>query len=416
MKEHPRNIKIEEYNYNLPEDKIAEAPIEPRDASKLLIYKSGKISVDKYSNIAKWLPTESLMIFNDTKVIHARIIFHKPTGAKIEVFCLEPHGQIKDYATVMAATGKSVWTCMIGGASKWKEEYLHKEVEVNNSKVILSAKIIEKLSDKYIVEFTWSPENISFAEIMLTAGKVPLPPYIKREAAPEDEERYQTVFAKYDGSVAAPTAGLHFTQKVLEDIKANNVKVDFITLHVGAGTFKPVSSKIINDHEMHPEWIDLNRSTIESIKNNNFIIAVGTTSVRTLESLYWLGVKIILENKLKALSEISTPSINQWEVYEDQFQNCNASVNDALDVLLNWMDACNKTHLFTQTKILIAPGYKFKIVKVLVTNFHQPQSTLLLLIAAAIGNNWENVYAYALDNNFRFLSYGDGNLLFIDQG
>lgn len=416
MKEHPGNIKIEEYNYNLPENKIAEAPIEPRDSSKLLVYKSGNISVDKYSNIAKWLPEQSLIVFNDTKVIHARIIFHKPTGAKIEIFCLEPYGAIKDYATVMAATEKSAWTCMIGGAAKWKEEYLNKKIEINNSEVILSAKIIEKLSDKYIVEFKWSPSDIPFAEIMLAAGKVPLPPYIKREAAPEDEERYQTVFAKYDGSVAAPTAGLHFTENVLENIKVNNIKIDFITLHVGAGTFKPVSSKIINDHEMHPEWIDVNRSTIESIKNNNFVIAVGTTSVRTLESLYWLGVKIIIERKQKSFSEISTPSINQWEVYEDQFQAFNIPVVEALEALLKWMDVSNKTHLFTQTKILIAPGYKFKIVKALVTNFHQPQSTLLLLIAAAIGNSWKNVYAYALENDFRFLSYGDGNLLFIDQG
>ncbi len=416
MKEHPGNIKIEEYNYNLPEEKIAESPIEPRDSSKLLVYKEGNISVDKYSNIANWLPKESLMIFNDTKVIHARIIFHKPTGAKIEIFCLEPFGPIKDYASVMAATGKTVWTCMIGGASKWKEEYLHKKIGINSIEIILSAKIIERQSDKYIVEFNWLPGNISFSEIMLSAGKVPLPPYIKREAAPEDEERYQTVFAKYDGSVAAPTAGLHFTEKVLENIKANNIKIDFITLHVGAGTFKPVSSKLINDHEMHPEWIDVNRSTIESINNNNFIIAVGTTSVRTLESLYWLGVKIIIESKLKDISKIETPLVNQWEVYEDTFQNCKINVIEALNALLKWMDVCNKAHLFTQTKILIAPGYKFKIVKALVTNFHQPQSTLLLLIAAAIGNNWKNVYAYALDNNFRFLSYGDGNLLFINQG
>ncbi|MEO5967696.1 MAG: S-adenosylmethionine:tRNA ribosyltransferase-isomerase, partial [Ferruginibacter sp.] len=370
MKEHPGNIKIEEYNYNLPEEKIAESPINPRDSSNLLVYKEGNISVDKYSNIANWLPKESLMIFNDTKVIHARIIFHKPTGAKIEIFCLEPFGSIKDYATVMAATGKSVWTCMIGGASKWKEEYLQKKIEVNSSLGILSAKIIEKLSDKYIVEFTWLPENISFSEIMLAAGKVPLPPYIKREAAPEDEERYQTVFAKYDGSVAAPTAGLHFTDNVLEDIKGHNVKIDFITLHVGAGTFKPVSSKLINDHEMHPEWIDVNKSTIEFIKNNNFVIAVGTTSVRTLESLYWLGVKIIFESKEKDISKISTPLISQWEVYEDQFQDCEILITEALDALINWMDVNNKTHLFTQTKILIAPGYKFKIVKALVTNFH----------------------------------------------
>ena len=416
MIQHPRNIKIEEYNYDLPENKIAENPLQQRDESKLLIYKNGNITSDKFLNISKFLPENSLMIFNDTKVIHARIIFYKSTGAKIEVFCLEPSGQIKDYETVMAATQKSMWTCMIGGAAKLKDGHLEKTIVTENKEIKLSAKIIEKINDKYVVEFSWQPSTISFAEVMMQSGKVPLPPYIKRDVAPEDEERYQTIFAKYDGSVAAPTAALHFTTNVLQSIKENNTNMGFITLHVGAGTFKPVSSEYINDHEMHPEWIDVNMNTIESIKNNNFVIAVGTTSVRTLESLYWLGVKIFFEKENKPFSQIIIPLINQWEVYEEKFSNCKISVNDALDTLLKWMKANNTNHLFTQTKILIAPGYKFKIVKALVTNFHQPKSTLLLLIASAIGENWKSVYAYALENDFRFLSYGDSNLLFIDQG
>jgi S-adenosylmethionine:tRNA ribosyltransferase-isomerase len=398
---HPKNIFIQNFTYHLPDDKIALHPLGQRDHSKLLIYKSGIIAADRYSSIHQHLPENSLLIFNNTKVIKARILFTKPTGGVIEIFLLEPYQA--DYTTTLSATKKCKWKCFIGGASKWKE----KELGFGNWG--LTVKLLEKLVDAYVVEFNWD-DDISFAAILEQAGNIPLPPYIKRKPEEEDKDRYQTIYAAHDGSVAAPTAGLHFTETVFKNLAAKNINKDFVTLHVGAGTFKPVKAATMQAHEMHAEWIDVSIVFIENLIKNlgNSIIAVGTTSLRTIESLYWLGVKALLDPALPQLQ------ITQWEVYDDLPGNETITVAEALQALINWLQKNNLSQLFTQTQILIAPGYKFMIAKAIVTNFHQPQSTLLLLVAAAVGDDWRKIYNYALKNDFRFLSYGDGSLLFID--
>jgi S-adenosylmethionine:tRNA ribosyltransferase-isomerase len=404
---HPKDISILDFTYQLPDDKIALHPLEQRDASKLLVYKSGVISQDVYQNTATYLPQNSLLVFNNTKVINARILFTKPTGGVIEIFLLEPYQA--DYTSTLTATKTCTWKCFIGGAGKWKDGELIRNWELGIGNWELRVKIIEKLSDAYVVEFNWGG-NISFAEILEQTGNIPLPPYIKRKPAAEDKERYQTIYALQNGSVAAPTAGLHFTQDIFKQLEEKNISKDFVTLHVGAGTFKPVKAATMQQHEMHAEWIDVSTIAIENIIANldDTIVAVGTTSLRTLESLYWLGVKALLHPSLLQLQ------ITQWEVY-DELSGANITVKDALQALLKWLQQNNLTQLFTQTQILIAPGYKFKIVKALVTNFHQPQSTLLLLVAAAVGDDWKEIYSYALENDFRFLSYGDGSLLFIAE-
>ena len=403
----PKKISINDYTYHLPDDKIALHPKDERDASKLLIYKDDVITEDIYKNIADHLPENSLLIFNNTKVIRARILFQKSSGSTIEIFCLEPYEEINEYSTIMNKKESVRWKCMIGGVSKWKEDELVKELFAINCE--LKAKLVEKLSDAYVVEFSWQPEELSFAEVIAAAGDIPLPPYIKRITETADTERYQTVYAHHEGSVAAPTAGLHFTQTVFDELAAKNIQKAFVTLHVGAGTFKPVKAAVMEQHEMHAEWIDVSIETIEKILSSlhNNIIAVGTTSLRTLESLYWMGVKSSFNSQSLQLK------IGQWDVYEAPLANTNLSAEEALTALIKWMKENNMERLFTQTQILIAPGYQFKIVKGIVTNFHQPQSTLLLLVAAAIGNSWKKVYDHALQNDFRFLSYGDGSLLFI---
>jgi S-adenosylmethionine:tRNA ribosyltransferase-isomerase len=397
---HPKNISILDFTYHLPDEKIALHPPPQRDSAKLLIYKNGVIQEDIYKNIHQYLPQKSLLIFNNTKVIKARILFTKPTGGSIEIFLLEPFQA--DYTTTLSAIKTCKWKCLIGGAAKWKEQ----ELEIGNWG--LKAQLMEKLSDAYIVEFNWD-NHISFAEILEQTGNIPLPPYIKRKAADEDKERYQTIYAAQDGSVAAPTAGLHFTEAVFKNLAAKNISTHFVTLHVGAGTFKPVKAATMEAHEMHAEWINVSIAAIENIITNlsNTIVAVGTTSLRTIESLYWMGVKAFLYPSSAQLN------ITQWDVYDDLAVDKNITAQAALEALLQWMQKNNCTVLFTQTQILIAPGYQFKIAKAIVTNFHQPQSTLLLLVAAATGNNWRKIYNYALENNFRFLSYGDGSLLFI---
>jgi S-adenosylmethionine:tRNA ribosyltransferase-isomerase len=363
------------------------------------------INQDVYQNIATYLPQNSLLVFNNTKVINARILFTKPTGGVIEIFLLEPYQA--DYTSTLTVTKTCTWKCFIGGVSKWKEGKLKKELGVGNLELV--AQLIKKLSDAYVVEFNWNG-NTSFAEILEHVGNIPLPPYIKRNPAEEDKERYQTIYAAHDGSVAAPTAGLHFTQYIFKQLEEKNITKNFVTLHVGAGTFKPVKAATMQQHEMHAEWIDVNITIIENIIANlhNTIVAVGTTSLRTLESLYWLGVKALLYPSLPQLQ------ITQWEAY-DELSGTDIAVKDALQALLKWLQQNNLTQLFTQTQILIAPGYQFKIVKALVTNFHQPQSTLLLLVAAAVGDDWRKIYSCALENDFRFLSYGDGSLLFIAE-
>lgn len=401
----PRNISILDFTYQLPDDKIALHPLEQRDASKLLVYRNGLINTDVYRNIHQHLPKKSLLIFNNTKVIKARILFAKSTGGVIEIFLLEPY--LTDYTSTLTATKSNKWKCMVGGAAKWKETVLKKELP--DTGIILEAILAEKITDAYVVEFNWNG-NISFAEIIDLAGNIPLPPYIKRKTDADDTTRYQTIYAVHDGSVAAPTAGLHFSAAVFKEFDKKNISTDFVTLHVGAGTFKPVKAPTMGAHEMHAEWIDVNITSIENIISNldNTIIAVGTTSLRTIESLYWLGVKSALDPALQQLH------LSQWEVY-DTLSASNIPVKEALYHLIHWLKKNNQQQVFTHTQILIAPGYSFKIAKALVTNFHQPQSTLLLLVSAAIGQNWKKVYDYALENDFRFLSYGDGSLLFIDQ-
>lgn len=405
---HPGNIKIEDYNYDLPETKIAFTPAEPRDASKLLVYKNSEITVSTYCKIANFISSDSLMVFNDTKVIHARIIFQKPSGGKIEIFCLEPYGSFGGFEDVMSQKACSYWICMVGGASKWKDKTIKKTISINGITVELNAEIIERAGDKFVIKFYWVPAHFTFADIIHVAGFVPLPPYIKRNVEETDEQRYQTVYARQEGSVAAPTAGLHFSKDVFNSLKHSGITIDYITLHVGAGTFKPVSSNEISGHEMHPEWIDVSASTIKNILKFKNVVAIGTTSVRTIESLYWLGVKLANNDENLNLS--------QWEVYEKPLADTKISVEDSLSHLLKYLSENKLDKIFTQTKIIIAPGYNFKIVKAIVTNFHQPKSTLLLLIAAALGEKWQEIYEFALQNDFRFLSYGDGSLLYVDQG
>lgn len=399
-----KNISIANFTYHLPNDKIALHPLQNRDESKLLIYKNGVIKEDVYKNIHQHLPKKSLLIFNDTKVIKARLVFIKPTGGSIEIFLLEPFNA--DYTSTLTATKTCRWKCLIGGASKWKQNNLQWTIRNGLVEIIL----IEKLDDAYVVEFSWTNE-ISFAEVLEQIGNIPLPPYIKRKPDESDTNRYQTIFAQYNGSVAAPTAGLHFTPAIFQNLSSCQIKKDFVTLHVGAGTFKPVKAAIMQGHQMHTEWIDVSIETIKNIIENinEPIIAVGTTSLRTLESLYWLGIKAHLNNAIKTLD------LQQWDVYEDDLKNSILTAKEALTVLINWLQKNKRTSLFTSTQLLIAPGYTFKIVHALVTNFHQPQSTLLLLVASAIGESWKTVYDYALQNNFRFLSYGDGSILYMKK-
>ena len=407
----PKHISINEYDYDLPESRIAMHPLGERDASKLLIYKAGNITQDVFSVIDQYLPGNTLLVFNDTKVIHARIRFAKTTGTPIEIFCLEPHGPIKDYSLVMNTKGAAQWNCLVGGAAKWKTNTLEKEIKIGEEKVLLKAEKKERLSDAFFIQFSWLPAIYSFAEIIEAAGNVPLPPYIKRDTGGEDESRYQTIFARAEGSVAAPTAGLHFSASVFEKLTEKNIQKTFVTLHVGAGTFKPVKADTMSDHEMHSEYMEVSVEAIEKIKDRlGNIGAVGTTSLRSMESLYWLGVKAILDKDAEELS------LQQWEVYEERLTATNISAEEALTALLNWLKNARKENIFTKTQILIAPGYRFRIANLLITNFHQPRSTLLLLVAAAIGDDWKKMYEHAMKNDFRFLSYGDGNLLFIGSG
>jgi len=418
----PRNISIQAYTYSLPEDRIAKYPLAERDASKLLIYKEGRIKTDTYRNISKYLPEDSVLLFNNTKVVEARLLFQKETGGIIEIFCLEPHEQYPDITTAMLQKEKVLWHCLVGGASKWKTgQVLEKKIQSGKNEITLQARYIEKRADSFIIELSWMPDHLSFAEVLHYAGAIPLPPYIKRNAEESDTERYQTVYAKHDGSVAAPTAGLHFTNFIFETLHKKNIHTDFVTLHVSAGTFKPVKSETMREHTMHAEWIDVSKTTIENILNNleEAIVAVGTTSLRTIESLYWLGVKQSgFRDQESAEYTNKLLELSQWEVYASLKENISA--RDALQSLLKWMDENKLERLIAKTQILIAPGYEFKIIKGLVTNFHQPQSTLLLLVAALIGDDlptgqagWKKVYDYALQNNFRFLSYGDGCLLWL---
>ncbi len=404
---HPKDLQIKDFSYHLPEDRIAKYPLANRAESKLLIYKDKQISKSTYRQIATEIPENSLLVFNNTKVIEARILFQKESGAIIEIFCLEPDDQYPDITTAMLQKGKVFWKCLVGGAKKWKEKQILKHIQIAGNTIVLRAERKEQIADYNLIEFNWDDISISFAEILHAAGLIPLPPYLNRKAETSDADRYQTIYAKYDGSVAAPTAGLHFTEAVFEKLGKKNIETAYLTLHVGAGTFKPVKAEKMDEHEMHAEFIEVSVPLIEKIiaKLNAPIIPVGTTSMRTIESLYWLGIKVIL-NPAIILSELV---VNQWAPYEIDATDISAST--ALNALIIWMQKNEIEILITKTQIIIAPGYEFKIANALITNFHQPQSTLLLLVSALIGDDWKKVYAYAIENDFRFLSYGDGCLL-----
>jgi S-adenosylmethionine:tRNA ribosyltransferase-isomerase len=409
---HPKHLSIQNFTYDLPDERIAKHPLAERDSSKLLIYKNGSIESSVYKNIDKHLPNDSLLVFNNTKVVEARLLFKKPTGAVIEIFCLEPGEQYNDITTAMLQKGKVQYKCLIGGASKWKHGMkLQKHIEANDEHIIVEASIVDRLSDCFVVELSWQPADLSFAEILHHAGVIPLPPYLHRDMEDDDKERYQTIYAKQDGSVAAPTAGLHFTDTVFNKLAKKNIQKEFVTLHVGAGTFKPVKSETMNEHQMHAEFIDVTTDTIKRLieYTDKTIVAVGTTTLRTIESLYWMGVKL----QKKADLSKEEISIDQWEPYETEVQNI--STKQALTSLLEWMNKQSLLRIITKTQILIAPGYKLKVAKGIITNFHQPKSTLLLLIAAIVGESWKKIYQYGMENNYRFLSYGDGCLLWANE-
>ena len=454
---HPKDLSIVDFTYDLPASKIASYPLEERDASKRLIVGApdgvGAVGADAdgaaitngatqtfsettYFNLDQVLPSGTLLVHNDTKVVAARLFFEKENGSTIEIFCLEPADIYKDITTAMLTKKEVLWGCLIGGAKKWKEGSL--QIKYGNNHTLTATKHTT-LADSYLIAFEWDNEAQTFAKVLEAAGNIPLPPYFNRAVEANDKERYQTVYAAAEGSVAAPTAGLHFTPALFTKLAAKNITKEFVTLHVGAGTFKPVKAARMEEHEMHAEFIDVQKSFIELLRDNftkrdentnqnasqhsiaKTIIAVGTTSLRTLESIYWMGAKIIAANKShnknannNANLSIENISVNQWDPYELMPQNELPSTAAALGALCNWMEQNSVSRLITKTQIIIAPGYRFKIIDGLITNFHQPQSTLLLLVAAITNGHWKPMYNYALENNFRFLSYGDGCLIWLD--
>lgn len=398
-----KNISIKDYHYDLPNERIAKYPLDNRDESNLLIYNNNIIQSSVYHKIDEFLPKNSLLVFNNTKVIPARLHFKTSTEKIIEIFCLEPISDTNDVYSNMQQKGKAVWKCIIGGLAKWKEPF----VTLKTSDLEIKAKVIEKINDAFSVELTWEPSDKTFSEVLQIAGAMPIPPYLKRNTEEIDLQRYQTVYAKKDGSVAAPTAGLHFTENIFNKLKQKNISTTEVTLHVGAGTFKPVKAETMEGHDMHEEVIEVKLSTLNILLQNlnNNITAVGTTSLRTLESIYWLGF-LAKQNPNVSPDKLI---ITQWLPYETENL---ISVEDSLNSLIDYLTKNKLEQLFTKTGILILPGYQFKIATSLATNFHQPESTLILLVAAFIGEDWKKVYQFALDNNYRFLSYGDGSLLF----
>ena len=407
MNENPKHIHIRDFQYDLPDERIAKFPLPQRDHSKLLLYRQGEVSEDHFYNLPRHIPAGSLMIFNNTKVIQARLHFRKETGALIEVFCLEPI-EPNDYALNFQQTHHSAWLCMIGNLKKWKEGPLHREMTVKGLPVTLTATRGECRGTSHWVDFTWDNAEVTFADILEVFGELPIPPYLNRETQESDLVTYQTVYSKIKGSVAAPTAGLHFTPRVLDDLKQQDVDLEELTLHVGAGTFKPVKSEEIEGHEMHTEYISVSRDTIvKLLAHNARAIAVGTTSVRTLESLYHIGLTV-MEHPDASEEELH---VRQWQPYELSAEKTSIPATEALQALLDYLNRHQLEALHTSTQIIIAPGYDYKIVKAMVTNFHQPQSTLLLLVSAFVHGDWRKIYDYALAHDFRFLSYGDSSLL-----
>ena len=432
MKQLPK-LNLIDFDYHLPNERIAYTPCQNRADSKLLVWDKQIIADSQYQNITDFVPTNSTLVFNNSKVIAARILFDKQEEEKnelrsvqnkinlhqnknsqptrnniIEIFCLEPSLEYSPVQIAMQATDKVLWNCLVGGAKKWKTPFLEKILFHNNKEIRFFAKKINQLDGKFLIEFSWDDTNIIFSEILALIGQIPLPPYIDRNTTPEDKDRYQTTYASEEGSVAAPTAGLHFSQELLNKISSNNISLQFLTLHVGAGTFMPVKTELINDHPMHAEFFEIEKKLIQYlIENNNRLIAVGTTSLRTIESLYWLGVKIIANPKITA----TDLHLLQWDAYEVDEKEIPKL--EALHAIVNWMERNQLQTLISKTQLMIMPGYRFRMVKGLVTNFHQPKSTLLLIIAAIVGSEWKAIYQHALDHQYRFLSYGDGCLFWI---
>lgn len=407
---HPKQLSTNDYSYTLPDNRIARFPLASRDQSKLLVYQQGVIAEDVYANISRHIPQGSLLVFNNTKVLRARIMFQKGSGGVIEIFLLEPE-QKEGYASLHEKKGSIRWKCLIGGASKWKRgQVMEKTWTDGTAAVTLQARIADRRSDCFVIEFIWEPARNSFIDILEQAGSIPIPPYLKRAAEPADTERYQTLYAREQGSVAAPTAGLHFTSSVFQSLADKQIALSFITLHVGAGTFAPIKSETLEAHPMHAEWMQIELDFIRRlIACKARVVAVGTTSLRTLESLYWMGAKCH-SNPAVSANELA---IGQWDAYEMEATGY-LDTQTALQALQHWMEKGRLQQLLIETRLLIAPPYRPKVAGALVTNFHQPGSTLLLLVAAVTGGNWKKIYDYALAHDFRFLSYGDGSLIFFD--
>ena len=402
--EDTKHIKISDFNYPLPDERIAKFPLSERDHSKLLVYRHGAVSEDIFTSLPDYLETGEMMVFNNTKVIQARLHFQKETGALIEVFCLEPAAP-NDYALNFQQTERCSWLCMIGNLKKWKEGTLRRTVEVKGREIVFTATRKEAYGTSHWIDFEWNDAELTFADLLEAVGELPIPPYLNRKSEESDKRTYQTVYSKIKGSVAAPTAGLHFTERVLKALDEKGIDREELTLHVGAGTFKPVKSTEIEGHEMHTEYVSVKRSTfVKLLAHQCKTIAVGTTSVRTLESLYYLA-EIVRKNPNAEQNDLH---VSQWTPYEG---NHEMTTEEAIRTLLDYMDRHGLETLHASTQIIIAPGYEYRIVKKMVTNFHQPQSTLLLLVSAFVHGDWKTIYDYALAHDFRFLSYGDSSLL-----
>ena len=397
-------LSISDYNYPLPEERIAKYPLPERDHSKLLIYKDGEVREDHFFRVGDYIPAHSLLVYNNTRVIQARLVFHKPSGARIEIFCLEPLAP-HDYQLSLSSTEGCTWKCMIGNAKKFRETAIDMPLQVAGGNVVLRATKGEQMGNTFAVTFSWEG-GLSFAEILDAVGELPIPPYLNRPTEERDKTTYQTVYSRIKGSVAAPTAGLHFTEAVLADLRQRGIKTTELTLHVGAGTFQPVKTEDANLHTMHTEIIAVPRQAIVDILANlGHIVAVGTTSMRTLESLYFLGCMLLHGDR--------SLHVPQFMPYEQEWT---LSTEEALQALLAYLDETHQDMLHAETQIMIKPGYRFRVVEQLITNFHQPKSTLLLLVSAFVGEDWKKIYNYALAHDFRFLSYGDSSILFRNTG
>lgn len=399
----PQTMRIQDYQYNLPDDRIARYPLPERDASKLLVYREGQLEEDIYGNLDRHLEPGALLVFNNTRVIPARLRLQKPSGGQVELFCLEPQGELN---TGMQQKGESIWKCLVGGAKKWKSG----PVLLETDSLRLQAEKMEAIQDAYWVRLKWEPAHWTFSEVLAEAGQAPLPPYLQRAAEAADRERYQTIYAQLDGSVAAPTAGLHFTERLFQRLAQKNIGAEYLTLHVGAGTFKPVKTETVAEHVMHAECFEVSANLLRRLRDHNQqLVAVGTTTLRTLESLVLMGRKLLANPDLPP----EALDIGQWDAFQTPFPQ--VGLPEAFDALLRWMDRRQIDRIEARTQLLLAPGYRVCSVDALATNFHQPGSTLLLLVAALVGDDWKKIYDYALNHDFRFLSYGDGCLIHLKK-